>query len=268
MTRALFMVLASALLGGCGLVLDPCGDLDELLCADLGPDCATFRSEPGIYGAVIPQGRRKSDRAQCEMFVADENYASYTLPFIQGLIRQRRDPSARMPALRSPHAVDGLASGVSSYFFYCVPFIVIPGILFFSWRARKNLGAAQRAPGTWTPITGTPFAATPFAATPFTAGWDHVDSREKAEEQARLGALVPVELLPSWLGGQRVPENVVYLPPHAAAQKAAVDQHVAQLLRAGQSIPFAVEPQYRGASFVPVRLIARLGPESHTIEVW
>lgn len=253
MTRALVFVLASSLLGGCGLLFDPCGDLEERLCADLGPDCATFRNEPGIFGAVIPQRRRQSDRAQCEMFIADENYASYTLPFIQGLIRQRHDPSARMPTLPRPQAVDGLASGVSSYFFYCVPFLVIPGIFFFSWRARKNLAAAQSAPR---------------IAAPFTAGWDHVDSREKAEEQARLGALVPVELLPSWLGGLRVPENVVYLPPHAATQKAALDQHVAQMLQVGQSIPFAVEPQYRGASFVPVRLIAHLGGESHTIEVW
>lgn len=252
MRPALFLGLLALPLSGCGLLFDPCGDLEERLCADLGPDCATFRSEASIHDSVVPRLRRRAERAQCEMFVADENYATYTLPYVQHQLRARRDPTARMPALPRPQPVDGVASGVSSYLFYCLPFLVIPGIFFFSWRARRNLAAAGGAvmPG------------------PVAFGFAHVDSREKAEEQARLGALVAVELLPTWLGGARVPENLTYLTPQAAAQKAALDREVAAALQQGQSVPYAAEPQYRGSSFVPARLVVRAGGQAHTIDVW
>lgn len=255
MPRALLLGLLALPLPGCALLSDPCGDLEERLCADLGPDCATFRGEASIRGSVVPERRRRAERAQCEMFVADENYATYTLPYVQHQIRARRDPTARMPALPRPQPVDGLASGVSSYFFYCLPFLVVPGIFFFSWRARKNLAAAGGV-------------VPPGAAVPVAFGFAHVDSREKAEEQARLGALVAVELLPTWLGGARVPENLAYLTPQAAAQKAALDQQVAAALQQGQSVPYAAEPQYRGSSFVPARLVVRVGEQAHTIDVW
>lgn len=255
-SSSLRLVLASALassLGGCSLFYDPCGDLEARLCSDLGADCATFRSDAQIHGSVIPQRRRSAERQQCEMFGADENYASYTLPYVRYQVQARRDPTVRMPALPTPRPA-GLSSGFASWLYCALPFVVIPAMLFYTWYARRQLAAASGAPAGAMPHAGPPPGA-----------WDHVDSREKAEALARSGALVAVELVP---GMPAVPENVVYLPPHAAARMRALAAEGAQLAQSGHPVHFVAEPQYRGRSFVPASVVVRFGDRAETVHAW
>lgn len=253
-TRIGVAALVACAASGCGLLFDPCGDLDERLCADLGPaDCAVFRANPSIHESVIPIMRRRGERAQCEMFAAEVNYSSYTLPWIRYLVEQSRNPGTRTPNLPAPQPVDGLASGVSGNFLYLLPVISIALIFFVSWRARRKLATAQ--PG-----------AFPMVHAP--TGFDHVRSREEAEALVATGVLVRVELLPSWMGGPAVPENTAYVTPAAAARKAALDQEVAAMVQARGPVRYACEPRYKGASFVPASLFVRADEHSTTIDVW
>lgn len=244
--------MLALLASGCGLLYDPCGDLEERLCADLGSDCAIFRSSPSIYESVIPLRRRQAERAQCEMFAADVNYSSYTLPWVRYLVERSRDPSTRAPSLPRPQPADGLASGISGSFLYLLPVVAIAAIFFVSWRARRKLASV--------------YPATPMAhAMP---SFDSVTSREQAEALVQAGVLVRVELLPGWLGGASVPENTTYVTPAAAARKAALDQEVAAMVQARGPVRYACEPRYKGASFVPASLLVRADEHSTTVDVW
>lgn len=236
---------------GCGLLYDPCGDLEERLCADLGSDCAVFRSSPSISESVIPRRRRKAERAQCEMFAADVNYSRHTLPWVRYLVEHSRNPSTPAPNLPRLQLVDGLAGGISGSFLYLLPLIAIAAIVFVSWRARKKLAGAH------------PTMAPPMAhAMP---SFDQVTSREQAEALVQTGVLVRIELLP---GGGPVPENMAYVTPAAAAQKAALDQQVAAMTQARGPVRYVCEPRYKGASFVPASLLVRADEHSSTIDVW
>ena len=84
-------------LSGCSLLYDPCGDLEDKLCADLGADCAAFSETPAIRDTFIPARRRQAERVQCETFAADENYAGFTLPQAKYLVAVQRDPTTPAP---------------------------------------------------------------------------------------------------------------------------------------------------------------------------
>lgn len=268
----LTVALASS---GCGLLFDPCGDLDERLCADLGSeDCAVFRSNSSIYESVIPHRRRKVERSMCEMLVDDSNYASYTLPYVRHQIAVTRDPRTRAPELPSPQPVDGLASGFGSWFLCCVPVVVIPFILFIGWRSRRQLAAAQASGSalTGSAHAGPGTAPTPGAPPSAPVGWAHVDSASAVEAQVASGALVAVERIPAAAGGQPGPQNVLYLPPALAQRKRELDAQASAMIQRGEASGYAAEPEYRGSSFVParVRLVVHTagGPQSQLIEVW
>ena len=252
--RGRFVILLALVTSGCGLLYDPCGALEERLCADLGSDCAVFRSSPSISESVIPLRRRKAERAQCEMFAADVNYSSYTLPWVRYLVERTRDPSTRAPSLPRPQPADGLASGISGSFLYLLPVIAIAAILFVSWRARRKLAGA--------------YPAMPPPMAHATPSFDQVTSREQAEALVQAGVLVRVELFPGWLGGSPVPENTTYVTPAAAARKAALDQEVAAMVQARGPVRYVCEPRYKGASFVPASLLVRADEHSTSVDVW
>lgn len=264
MQATIRLALLGSLLGlssGCGLLYDPCDDLEEQLCADLGEDCQTFRGVESIHASVIPLRRRKSERAQCELFGADENYESYTLPFVRYQIAVRRDPSTPAPRLPTPQHVDGLYSGVSSWLFCCFPLVFIPLMVLWSRRTRQKLAAMQAGA-----------SPAPQGPTSAPTGWEHVDSQEAVAEQVAAGALVWAALCPQGLGGLDVPENRIPLPPAAAARKQQLDAEAMAMASRGEASRYVAEPQYRGRSFVPARVLIVLetpaGERRQPVEVW
>lgn len=98
-----------------------------------------------------------------------------------------------------------------------------------------------------------------------------VDSREKAQELKKAGALEKVYLFPLEGGGQDVEINTVYVPRKAALEKAAVDQEIVELGQQGKVSKYNAKPEYVGRSFVPFRIVVEAsGTESirRVIEVW
>ncbi len=132
-------------LSGCSLFYDPCGELENKLCADLGSDCATFSDTPSIRDVFIPARRRQAERVQCEMFADEVNYAGYTLPQTKYLIAAQRDPTTPAPQLAKLR-VAGLSSSVSGPWLYALPLVFIPGLFLYSWFMRRKLtrGSPER----------------------------------------------------------------------------------------------------------------------------
>ncbi|UJR86459.1 hypothetical protein [Sandaracinus amylolyticus] len=258
--RCFSLALLVSSLSGCSLIYDPCGDLETRLCTDLGPaDCGVFRGDERIHGSVIPQRRRSAERSQCEMFADDANYAGYTLPYVRYQVQQRSNPTLAMPALATPRPA-GLSGGLASYLWYFLPCITIPAIFIYSfWSMRRRGGLMAGMVPAYQPQPYVP----PQAAQ--ATSWDHVDSRAAAEQVAQTGALVAVELVP---GMGRMPENVVYVTPQAAARMREITMQIEQLVRGGQSAQLIVEPQYKGRSFVPSALVVRFGDRAETVQVW
>jgi len=161
MPKTIFAICVLACLpalAGCSMLYDPCDDLETKLCADLGGDCAVLSSNASVHDAIIPARRRQSEKAQCEMYAADQNYLSYTLPWTRYLIEQTRDPATPAPTLTPPVAVDGIASGLSGYWLYLLPVFIIPLMLLFSFRSMRAAkkaaqGGGQPPPGQQPPNT-------------------------------------------------------------------------------------------------------------------
>jgi hypothetical protein len=80
-----------------------------------------------------------------------------------------------------------------------------------------------------------------------------ITSLKAAEDACRDGRLMKMLLLPAELGGQDLPENVLYVPPVACEMK---NESTAELLDAvrGGMREVAVVPEYRGTSFVPTKI--------------
>jgi hypothetical protein len=95
-----------------------------------------------------------------------------------------------------------------------------------------------------------------------------IDSREKAAGHRDLEALL---LMPAEFGGQPVPENTVYVPIGIAAAKVSIDHAVAQAVTAGKVSRYSASPEYRGKSFVPIKILIRAwnpGDLTASIAVW
>ena len=98
-----------------------------------------------------------------------------------------------------------------------------------------------------------------------------VDSKLKAEDLYRRGVLVKLLLLPTELGGQEVPANVVFVPAFAANVKARIDHNVVQaLVGAGKVTRYRAIPEYQGDSFIPCAITitaSNPGKFSSTIDI-
>lgn len=104
-------------------------------------------------------------------------------------------------------------------------------------------------------------------------GMAAITSREAAEAAWRAGKLARIHLFPIELGGEDRPENVVYVPRWVTEQKDLTTRTVATLVRQGMAEKLEVKPVYKGASFVPSKLLitASKGGEtrfSGDIEIW
>jgi hypothetical protein len=100
----------------------------------------------------------------------------------------------------------------------------------------------------------------------------NVDSREKAEDLHRKGELQELFLLPPEFGGERIPPNVVYVPPFAVELKARLDLGtISQLARDGHVTRYTATPTYEGRSVVPTQIhisATEPGNFTGTISIW
>lgn len=85
------------------------------------------------------------------------------------------------------------------------------------------------------------------------ADYSSIVSSRAAEEACQQGLLVKTLLLPSELGGQDRPENVVFIPPHVLEIKSNATAELLAAIRSGMN-DVAVTPEYRGMSFVPTMI--------------
>ncbi len=132
-----FSIVSACILGGCA---NPCEELRDRVCADLGQDCAVFTNDTSIYKSVMPTSRyiRKSELGQCEMFLSDTNYRTYTLPSVKYRIALKRDPNTPVLNLPSPVPVDGFFSGFSSWFLYLLGPAAVAFIFFYTRKSMKR----------------------------------------------------------------------------------------------------------------------------------
>jgi hypothetical protein len=79
-----------------------------------------------------------------------------------------------------------------------------------------------------------------------------------ARALAERGAFVELLLLPAEFGGQRVPRNILYVPPFVAEQKRRIDMNIiAELIRDGHAQRYSATPEYAGSSAVPIAIAIR-----------
>jgi len=104
--------------------------------------------------------------------------------------------------------------------------------------------------------------------------FSEVKSLAAAEALAAQGKLVKILLFPAEFGGEDIPQNVVYVTHAAADAREIMLGTLMRLVREGVVNKLDVKPEYRGTSFVPIRILItarhRTGPGSFVpvIEVW
>lgn len=147
---SMLLALASAL-GGC-TSREACTTLETRLCADLGSDCADFRSAHA-FELLTPDpaksGRQRlkrivmewivPERAQlCDTLGEEPNYHTSLLPQARWHARRHRDPRSAGPAPSFAYAPPPL--GASDYAIYLVPVVGMLGAIGYSFIARKKIG--------------------------------------------------------------------------------------------------------------------------------
>ena len=118
------------------------------MCADLGSECDIFSSTESIYTSIMPKEKylRNAELSQCEMYLSEKNYHTYTLPYVQFQIAHLKNPQTPPPNLIPP-SVDASFLGLPSYVLYLLPVICIIGILIYTRRyskLRNNKGVGKR----------------------------------------------------------------------------------------------------------------------------
>ena len=128
---------------------DPCEELSERVCKDLGADCESWRS--GVAQDVIPNvpetGRRRflndlfKQRMQdklCRGMGEPENYASYTMTQARYLVQLKKDPKTAGPAPKLAQLqMDG---GMPVWLAYAIMPLSIIGMFgyFMFWNRRAK----------------------------------------------------------------------------------------------------------------------------------
>jgi hypothetical protein len=101
--------------------------------------------------------------------------------------------------------------------------------------------------------------------------YSDIDSNQKAEDLYKQGKLSILYLMPLEFGGEDSPVNILYAPEAAVEQKEKFDGHVEQLLEHDFNLSYSAEPEYKGNSFIPSRLVIRVGGDkemTETIDIW
>jgi hypothetical protein len=101
--------------------------------------------------------------------------------------------------------------------------------------------------------------------------YTNIDSKEKAIQLYQEKSLEKIYLMALDFGGDDSEVNIVYVPLTAKEQKERFDEKLVTWLMAGKELGLKVEPQYKGKSFIPSKLIMKVtGEENLTevIEIW
>jgi len=104
--------------------------------------------------------------------------------------------------------------------------------------------------------------------------YSHIDSREKALEGEKRGELFPILMFPEIFGGENVEENTLYVPPGIPQIQNQMIATIARFVEQGLVDNMRVVPEYRGASFIPVKIAmetqkdGKAGRFNPTIEIW
>jgi hypothetical protein len=104
--------------------------------------------------------------------------------------------------------------------------------------------------------------------------YTNIKTRADAEQLVRQKKLVKVHLFPIELGGADNEENTTYISPEAAGARELVIGTLRRFVKEGLINKMDVEPEYKGESFVPSRIIFhashsdKVGSFEPSIEVW
>ena len=98
-----------------------------------------------------------------------------------------------------------------------------------------------------------------------------VDSLAKAVDLYNKKQLGKIFFMPLEFGGEDAPQNTIYVPAHVVVFKTRFDAMVEKLLREGKKIGYSVNPEYKGTSFIPSKVIITVNGEvsmTESIEAW
>lgn len=98
-----------------------------------------------------------------------------------------------------------------------------------------------------------------------------IDSNEKAQALFAKKELVKVYLMPLEFGGMDSPMNILFVPASVHEHKKTFDASIGKLLESGLSLGYAVDPEYKGSSFIPSKLTIQVTGDkiiTETIEIW
>jgi hypothetical protein len=103
--------------------------------------------------------------------------------------------------------------------------------------------------------------------------FSHVTSRAQAEALVKRGELVRIRFFPKRFGGRADRENIGYVPPGALMMIDFANDRVSGLIDLKAIDRLVVEPEYRGKSIVPVRIVYICSGEGEatidmTLNIW
>ena len=105
-------------------------------------------------------------------------------------------------------------------------------------------------------------------------GFSDVTSQEQALQLCKEGKLVELFLFPPELGGQKIPQNMTFVPPGIPEIKDQLTRTLIRFFQEGLINSLNVTPEYQGASFVPskIRIKAwhteKSGGFEPSIDIW
>lgn len=97
--------------------------------------------------------------------------------------------------------------------------------------------------------------------------YSNIDSKEKAQELFAKGQLVKLYLMPLEFGGPDSPINTLLVPEFANNQKNNFDSKVYDMLEKGLKLGYSANPEYKGSSFIPGKLIINVKGDKTITEV-
>lgn len=106
---------------------------------------------------------------------------------------------------------------------------------------------------------------------PVVYDYSTIDSNEKVKALFESGELVKLYLMPLDFGGHDSPLNMVFVPKFVNHSKNNFDSKVNELLDKELDIRYIANPEYKGNSFIPSKLVINVTGEkeiTEVIEIW
>jgi len=97
--------------------------------------------------------------------------------------------------------------------------------------------------------------------------YSNIDSKQKALDLFEKGELSKMYLMPLEFGGQDDPRNVLYVPEFAQTIKQRFDKMIGELLMGGKNLTYSAQPEYKGKSFIPSKLVVVADGDAQFTEI-